>query len=116
VATSQKLDKLLKITFFFALGLNILLAGSGSMDYFIEMLNVLQIVIHFPMLGIVLPANVIFFFKIILPIVMFDVLNGLDGTKMDPTNLMEFDETNELNSQVFISQMSDLGYKTNNSV
>jgi hypothetical protein len=86
------------------------------MDYFVEMLNVLQIVIHFPMLGIILPANVILFFKIIIPIVMFDVLNGLDGTKIDPSNMMEFDDNNDLNSQVFISQMSDLGYKTNNSV
>ena len=60
------------------------------MDYFIEMLNALQIVIHFPMLRILMPANVTLFFKIIIPVVMFDILDGLDDTNIDPNNLMEF--------------------------
>lgn len=114
--SSEKFDKLLKVTFFCAIGLNLMMAGSGSMDYFIEMLNSLQIVIHFPMLRILLPGNVTLFFKIIIPIVMFDILDGLDDTKYDPNNMIEFDENNDLDTQVFISQMSDLGYKTNNSV
>ena len=47
---------------------------------------------------------------------MFDILDGLDDTKYDPNNLIEFDENNDLDTDVFISQMSDLGYKTNNSI
>jgi len=114
--STEKFDKLLKVTFYCAIALNIFMSGSSAMSYFIEMLNSLQIVIHFPMFRMLLPGNVTMFFKLIIPIVMFDILDGLDDTKYDPNNAIEFDENNDLDTQKFISQMSDLGYKTNNSV
>ena len=69
------------------------------------------------MLWIIMPGNVTMFFRLILPIVMFDVLNGLDDTPYDPNNFIEYDEEeNELDKNKFISQMSDLGYKTHNAI
>lgn len=55
------------------------------------------------MLRIIMPGNVTLFFKVIIPIVMFDILDGLDDTKYDPNNLMEFEENDELDKSVFIS-------------
>jgi hypothetical protein len=81
------MDTFLKIAFWFVLAFNLLMSGSEAMDYFISMINALQIVLHLPMLWIIMPGNVIIFFKIILPIVMFDVLNGLDDTKLDTSNI-----------------------------
>ena len=70
------------------------MSGSESMEYFIGLINALQMVLHLPMLWIIMPGNVTIFFKIILPIVMFDVLDGLDDTKYDPNNVFEFDDCN----------------------
>ena len=84
---TEAIDKFLKWAFWFVLAFNILMSGSESMDYFIGLINSLQMVIHLPMLWIIMPGNVTTFFKIILPIVMFDVLDGLDDTKYDPNNL-----------------------------
>ena len=50
------------------------------------------------MLRMLLPGNVTLFFKLIIPIVMFDVLDGLDDTKFDPNNAIEFDENNDLDT------------------
>jgi hypothetical protein len=41
------------------------------------MLNGLQIIIHLPILQIVLPASVMFFFQLIIPFAMFDILDFL---------------------------------------
>ena len=48
-------------------------------------------IIHLPMLWVVMPGNVALFFKLILPIVMFDVLDSLDDTKYDPNNYIPYD-------------------------
>jgi hypothetical protein len=53
-------------------------------------------VIHLPMLWIIMPGNVTLFFQIILPIVMFDVLDGLDDTKYDISNLFQFSDCSQL--------------------
>ena len=87
ITGTETLDKFLKWAFWFVLAFNILMSGSEAMHYFIELINSLQMVIHLPMLWIVLPGNVVQLFRIILPIVMFDVLNGLDDTKYDISNL-----------------------------
>jgi hypothetical protein len=61
-----------------ALVVNIFLAGAGSLEYLINMINSLQMILHLPMLRIIVPPNVAGFFKVVLPIVMFDVLEGFE--------------------------------------
>ena len=51
------------------------MAGVGSMDYMVGMINSLQIIIHLPIMAIILPGNASFFFSLILPFVMFDFLD-----------------------------------------
>lgn len=87
VSGTEAIDKFLKIAFWVVLAFNIFMSGSEAMEYFIGLINSLQIVLHLPILWIIMPGNVTIFFKIILPIVMFDVLDGLDDTNFDPKNL-----------------------------
>jgi len=44
------------------------------MHLVLGMINNLQIIVHIPMLNVVIPANVISINQIILPLVMFDIL------------------------------------------
>ena len=102
-SASEMADKVLKYAFWTTLGLNILMTGSESMDYFIAMINSLQMIIHLPMLWVMIPGNVALFFKLILPIVMFDVLDSLDDTKYDPNNYIPYDgDLNQLDKNKFI--------------
>ena len=96
VTGTEAIDKFLKWAFWFVLAFNVLMSGSEAMDYFIGLINALQMVIHLPMLWIIMPGNVTLFFQIILPIVMFDVLDGLDDTKYDISNLFQFSDCSQL--------------------
>jgi len=40
----------------------------------LELINNLQIIVHIPMMNVVIPANVLTFFAVLIPLVMFDVL------------------------------------------
>jgi hypothetical protein len=51
-------DKILKVTFWVSVGINVLMAGTGSMEYLVGMINSLQLVIHLPLMHIVIPQNV----------------------------------------------------------
>ena len=47
----------------------------------------LQMIIHLPMLNIIVPGNVANFFKIIIPVVQFDILDSKWTTEL----LLDFD-------------------------
>ena len=96
VTGTEAIDKFLKWAFWFVLAFNVLMSGSEAMDYFIGLINALQMVIHLPMLWIIMPGNVTLFFQIILPIVMFDVLDGLGDTKYGISNLFQFSACSQL--------------------
>ena len=46
--------------------------------YLIWMLGSIQIVLHIPLMSVRVAANTIFFYKIIIPIVNYDVLSHID--------------------------------------
>ena len=58
-----------------------------GMDFYKWYLRSLQIIIHLPMLRIVVPGNVSEFFRYIIPIVQFDILDAEWTTEL----IMEFD-------------------------
>ena len=60
----------------------------GAMGYMIQWINSLQMIIHLPMLKIIVPANVSEFFSLILPIVMFDIIESGFSTEL----VFEFDD------------------------
>ena len=71
---------------------NLILTDS-MMKYLMFLIRALQIVFHLPMYRIVIPANFGMLSEIVVPIIMFDVLNNDKG--YDVTLLMEFDDVND---------------------
>ena len=49
----------------------------GSLIYMISLINALQFVFHLPIMNIIFPANVMSFISIMIPLVMFDVLDDI---------------------------------------
>ena len=48
----------------------------GSTDLIIGLIRCLQIVLHLPLLITIVPGNVSMIFRIIIPVVMFDILEN----------------------------------------
>ena len=76
-------------------------------------------VLHLPMLRIIVPANVASFFRVILPIVMFDVLEGFEDTVKDFYRVIDLNfrrEDEQTDSRGMFDQMRSLGYQTSNTI
>jgi len=58
-----------------------------AMMYMIALIRSLSVIIHLPLLRILIPSNVSLVFSIIIPIVMFDILDSDYSTEL----LLEFD-------------------------
>jgi hypothetical protein len=52
------------------------LVFQGAMSYLVSFINSLQFLIHLPLFNIVIPGNVNHFFKILVPVVQFDILDS----------------------------------------
>jgi hypothetical protein len=63
---------------------------SGGFAYMVKMIKALQIMVHLPMMRIIFPANVTTFVSILIPIVMFDVLENEYG--LDTSLFVEYDD------------------------
>jgi len=61
---------------------------AGALTYMIGWINILQMIIHLPMMMIILPANANAFFQIVIPIATFDMLPPEYSTEY----IMEFDQ------------------------
>ena len=71
----------------------------------------LQIIIHLPLFGTTLPGNVNSVFKILIPIVTFDLLDS-ELT----TDALEFDTKSQLALQPTLrDSIIEMGYETHNS-
>ena len=51
--------------------------GSSALVYLTLMIRTFQIVFHLPMLQLMVPANVMIMFNSIIPIVAWDMLDGV---------------------------------------
>jgi len=51
---------------------------SISLQFFVAMLNSLQLVFHLPIMSVIVPGNVMTMFQIMIPVVMFDILEALE--------------------------------------
>ena len=110
---SDKTQKLMTVMLFLAIILNLVVQGSGSMKYMIAMLNSMQITIHLPLMSISMPSNVSFFFQLILPFVMFDIISSQYSTEI----VFQFDyEKQQELEQIIPDQTRELGYGSHNSL
>jgi hypothetical protein len=55
--------------------LNYIIIGRNPPKIFLMKMRYLQLIVNLPVMSIVLPANVIFCFKCIIPALMFDILD-----------------------------------------
>jgi hypothetical protein len=56
--------------------LNIFIAG--SLNQLLGFINSLQLILHLPIMNVKLPASSLGFFQIVLPIVLFDILENIE--------------------------------------
>jgi hypothetical protein len=56
----------------------------------VKMIKALQIMVHLPMMRVIFPANVTTFVSILIPIVMFDVLENEYG--LDTSLFVKYDD------------------------
>ena len=92
MASSSKAEVIMKVSFILALILNFGLASKATMDYYVAMMQTLAMIVHFPLLNVVIPANLSFFFSMLLPLVIFDVLDSIEGKWYDPVRMYKFEE------------------------
>lgn len=65
------------------------LIGGWSFWMFVSLIRTYQIVVHLPLSRVIFPYNVMQFFKMMLPIVHFDLLEGIFGDDPLLTNAQE---------------------------
>ena len=51
---------------------------AGSLSQLLAFINPLQLILHLPIMNVVVPTNVLSLFTVLIPIVMFDVLEGVE--------------------------------------
>lgn len=103
----------MKIIFLIAFILNLVL--TGGFEYFIMMIRVLQMTLHLPMLQILVPANVIMVFQVIITIAMFDILENDYGIGLEL--FMNFDDKGQEEISIDIrDQIKDMGYGSHNTI
>ena len=116
-STTEVADSVMTWCFIFSALINIVLSNLGSMEYTLTMINSLQMIVHLPILNIIIPGNVMMFMQIVLPIVMFDILEPLESMGISIDFLFSFDvEARTNTSEEILHQMRELGYQTHNSV
>ena len=55
--------------------LNYIIIGRNPRKIFLMKMRYLQLIVNLPIMSVVLPSNVIFCFKCIIPALMFDILD-----------------------------------------
>ena len=58
------------------LGIIINILGKGCLEYMLLFFRSLQIIVHFPIMQVVFPANALIFIEFIITIVWFDIEDG----------------------------------------
>ena len=76
ITTTQKVKNGINNSLIGAVILNI--SFKGALFLILGMINSLQLILHLPIMNIIIPANVMTMFTILIPVVMFDITEELD--------------------------------------
>ena len=63
---------------------------AGGLKYMLSLFRSLQMIFHFPLMQIILPGNLASFYEIMIPLIMFDILENDYG--WDATAIFTFDD------------------------
>jgi len=86
---------------------------TGAMTYMTGMIRSLQLILHLPIFSVVIPGNVAMMFSLMVPVVMYDILDSSYTSEL----LLTFDwDGQEEESSSIRSQVRDLGYGSHNSI
>ena len=69
----------MKYMFFISLALSLITTGRGSIKYMLNMIRHLQFIFHMAIFSYTIPPIYLSFIQIIMPIMMFDMLDGIIG-------------------------------------
>jgi hypothetical protein len=86
--------------------LNIFIAG--SLNQLLAYINSLQLILHLPIMNLKIPASALSFFQIVLPIVLFDILENVEYIE----NI--FGQQNK--DSIVLDQMKQIGYENTNTI
>lgn len=87
------------------------LSFGRSLDLMLIMINSLQIAIHLPIMGIGFPSNAMTYISSMIPIVMFDVLEGQDWFE----SIFRSNKGGEMvDIEPYTYQIGELGYESYN--
>jgi hypothetical protein len=79
----------------------------------VGMIRSLQMILHLPMMLIIIPGNVSMMFEILIPFVMFDILESDYSIDL----VLNFDEPKQAElAELVFDQIENLGYETHNSI
>lgn len=108
--TMDALKVLVKGLFLISLALSYFL--SGSLQFIIGMVNSLQILVHLPLLNVIMPANVVAVYQVLIPIATFDFI---------PSEFYDafftFDDAGQAGHDMQVAdQAKELGYDNHNAM
>ena len=78
------------MTILFVWGLLMNFFLSGGIRYMLSLFRSLQMIFHFPLMRIIFPGNLASFYEIMIPLIMFDILENDYG--LDATAVFTFDD------------------------
>jgi len=60
-----------------------LMAKVDSIEYLMITFSSLQLILHLPLMATIMPVSSVMFFKILSPMMMYDIMNPLDRMGLD---------------------------------
>ena len=69
-----------------------LIFGMGGATNMLQYIRALQLILHMPLLSTILPANLMMVFNLVMPVVMFDVLDLEVIKDYQPAAWLSFDK------------------------
>ena len=89
-----------------------------ALDYLLQMIGIIQIALHIPLMGVNVPSNALSFFQTIFPIINYDFLESFDAYNDFVEELSSTKAHKRLLSESFDPQISGqtaaLGYDSRN--
>ena len=99
----------------YALIVNVALSffARGGYEYMLSMINALQIILHLPIFNVAWPAPIMEFYKVIIPFVMFDIIESFESINDLFVSAVQWEDGDNDELNIF-DQVQTLGYDSHN--
>lgn len=110
-ASAEASQDMMKAILMGTFAMNIIM--TGAMTYMTGMIRSLQLILHLPIFSVIIPGNVSMMFSLMVPVVMYDILDSSYTSELVFT--FDFEAEEQLSSSIR-SQVRDLSYDSHNSI